>query len=109
MGTDNVEGLRDERGRSLLNVAVLVDAPLHVIHELLEAAPTLLNEVNLLDGRWPVTVAGKEVRRLALMPRRALPDATTPSTAHAGKRSTAPNSTEGGSSVEDDSTFMGST
>eukprot|EP00928_Gymnodinium_smaydae_P042243 TRINITY_DN28469_c0_g1_i1.p1 TRINITY_DN28469_c0_g1~~TRINITY_DN28469_c0_g1_i1.p1 ORF type:complete len:818 (+),score=160.08 TRINITY_DN28469_c0_g1_i1:210-2663(+) len=62
--------IQDGRGRSLLNIASFVDAPITVVHELLDACPKLLEEVSLLDGKWPPTNAGKEVLRIALLNQR---------------------------------------
>jgi len=58
--------LLSPQGHSLLQMAVMHDAPPHVVFELLEVAPNLITTVQVFDPSFPSNEASAEVRRLAM-------------------------------------------
>jgi len=55
---------KDGKGRSLIEIAVAVNAPSWILHELYEANPDEVQNICLLRGNWPATKAATEVMRM---------------------------------------------
>merc|ERR1712232_404651 len=61
-------GIIDAQGCTLLDLAAKFDAPTHIVYEILEIRPELINNVKVFDSRFPNNPCAAEIRRLALTP-----------------------------------------